>query len=84
MALADQQRQRLHRAWMRELSQKVESVGALSKSDMRAAVNAVDAWVEANQGAFNSALPTPARTQLTARQKARLLALVLQRRWEVL
>ena len=37
-------------------------------------------WLEQDP---NSAIPLPARTALTPRQKARLLALVLQRRYEV-
>lgn len=56
---------------------------ALTKADLQAAVDASDAWADANAASFNSAIPLPARTALTARQKARLLALVLQRRFEV-
>ena len=42
----------------------------------------VDAWVEANAAGFNAAIPLPARTGLSAVQKARLLAMVVQRRFE--
>lgn len=52
------------------------------KADLRAAVDAVDQWIDDNAASFNAAIPQPARGALTARQKARLLALVLKRRFE--
>ena len=55
----------------------------LTKPDLRAALNAVDDWVEANAASFNSALPQPARSSLSARQKAMLLMMVVARRFEV-
>lgn len=55
----------------------------LSKPDLRAAVDAVDDWVDANAGAFNAAIPQPARSALTAQQKANLLLYVVRRRFEV-
>lgn len=67
---------------MVDLSDDHESC-AITKTDLRAAINAVDAWVDGNAASFNSALPAAARTGLTAPQKARLLAAVIRRRWEV-
>jgi hypothetical protein len=55
----------------------------ITKADLLLAVNAIDDWVEANSAAFNTAIPQPARTQLTTKQKARLLMLVVSRRFEV-
>lgn len=55
----------------------------INKTDLRAALNAVDDWADSNAASYNSALPLPARTSLTARQKARLLMIVLRRRYEV-
>lgn len=55
----------------------------LNKADLRAAVDAVDAWADANAAAFNAAIPQPARTLLTAKQKAELLVYVVRRRHEV-
>jgi len=54
------------------------------KAELRAAVDAVDAWVEASQAAFNAALPLPARSALTARQKAKVLMDVVSRRFGVI
>lgn len=58
----------------------------ITKVDLRAAIDAVDDWVEAAQGAlappvgFNGALPQPARSSLTAQQKTLLLCWVTMRR----
>lgn len=65
-----------------EAMRQGEALG-LTKADLRAAVNAIDAWADTNAGAFNTAIPQPARTALTARQKALLLMMVIRRRWEV-
>jgi len=56
---------------------------SIVKADMRAAVNAIDDWVEANASAFNTAIPQPARGASTTQQKAKLLWYVVQRRFEV-
>lgn len=62
---------------------RLSSVGvlALTKADLRAAVNAADTWVSDNAAAYNTALPQPARGALTAPQKALLLQVVVERRY---
>lgn len=55
----------------------------LSRADLRAAINAIDDWVDANAAAFNTAIPQPARGTLTAKQKAQLLFFVVNRRFDV-
>jgi len=55
----------------------------IRKAELRAAITAVDAWADSNQASFNSAIPLPARTSLTARQKAEILLFVIRRRWEL-
>lgn len=55
----------------------------ITKSDLRAAVDAIDDWIEANSASFNSAIPQPARGQLTTKQKARLLVFIASRRYLV-
>lgn len=64
---------------MRDLSDIRESI-AVTKTDLRAAINAVDDWCDTNAASFNTAIPQPARAQLTASQKALLLAYVALRR----
>ena len=61
----------------------VWEVISVSKADLRAAVDAIDQWVEDNQVSFNSTIPLPARTELSAKQKVQLLFYVVRKRWEV-
>lgn len=61
-----------------------EQTGALTKADLRAAVNAIDDWIEANASAFNQAIPQPARSALSLKQKAMIFWYCTTRRWEVL
>lgn len=67
---------------MRDLSAAGEPC-AVTKADLRAALNAADTWVDDNAASFNAAIPQPARGALTASQKARLLMRVVRRRYEV-
>jgi len=59
---------------------------AITKPDLRAAIDATDEWIEAAQGAlapptgYNAALPQPARGSLTAQQKTLLFCWVAMRR----
>ncbi len=80
--LTDPDRKALQQAWCAELSRRRTPFN-LSRADLRAAVNAIDDWVDANSTAFNQAIPQPARAALTAQQKAELLMFVVQRRFEV-
>lgn len=67
---------------MRDLSDVREACNA-SKAELRAVVDAIDDWVDANAASFNSAIPQPQRANLTAQQKARLLMAVVARRFAV-
>lgn len=78
--LVDSDRAAINTELMRDLSVAQESCG-LTKADLRAAVDAADSWANSNAASFNTALPLPARTALTAAQKARLLMYVVRRRW---
>lgn len=80
--LSDPDRAGLHAQIMHDLSVDHDSC-AVTKADLRAALNAADDWANSNAASFNSALPLPARTALTAQQKARLLMAVIKRRFEV-
>ena len=73
----------IHKKFMSEESNLRENM-ALSKIDIRAAINETDTWIEDNQASFNQALPITARTNLTARQKVLLFMYVANRRWEVI
>jgi hypothetical protein len=81
--LADADRQQVWKEYQTALGANRDVVGALTKHDLKAAVDAIDAWVDANSAAFNTAIPQPARGALTTKQKAGLLTLVVQRRYQV-
>ena len=53
----------------------------VGKADLRAAINALDAFMEANATAINNAIPAAARSALTIKQKAMLLMYVITRRY---
>lgn len=78
--LTDEQRFEAWAEFMREISDAQESIG-VTKPDLRAALNAIDLWVSDNATAFNTAIPQPARTALTASQKVRLLMFVVRKRF---
>ena len=80
--LADADRIDIWAEFMRNRSAAHEPFGVLTKVDLRAAVNAIDQWVSDNASAFNTAIPQPARAQLTAPQKALLLQYVVAKRFE--
>lgn len=79
-ALTNEQRLALFAQLMSDLSAKNEAVG-VTKPQLRAAVDAVDDWLEANAASLNSAIPQPARGNLTTAQKARMLAIVALKRY---
>lgn len=66
--------------WADLMCQNTSTV-AITKTQLRAAVDAIDAWFDANAGTLNSALPTAARNGLTTPQKAALLSFVIAKRY---
>lgn len=77
-ALSDQDRHELHA----ELMRGIITNGGLTKAQLRAAVDGIDGYIDANVVAMNAAIPQPARGVLTTAEKARLFALVALRRYE--
>jgi len=63
--------------WMRKNLEEI----TINKNDLRAALDAIDTWVNTNKTSFNAAIPLPARTSLSADQKARLLLMVVEERF---
>jgi len=80
--LSDPDRAALWADFMRDVT-NIAGAGAITKTELRSAVNAVDQWVDDNATAFNTAIPQPARGALTSKQKASLLLYVVRRRFEV-
>lgn len=77
--LPDNDRRDVWAELMRRLSDERRSI-TINKDQLRAAVDAADAWTDANAASFNSALPAAARNGLTTAQKALLLVYVVTRR----
>jgi hypothetical protein len=80
--LPDADRIRIWRGLQRWWSNLREAM-PLNKADLRAAVNAADAWVDSNSASYNSALPLAARNGLTSNQKTLLLVAVILMRHNV-
>ena len=67
--------------FQQNVSAALEAFGALTKADILAAANALDDYLNTNAAAINLAIPQPARAQLTTSQKARLLKIVITKRY---
>jgi hypothetical protein len=69
--LPEADRQRVANALFREYSKadNAQGIPTCLASDWKAAVDAVDDWIEANQVAFNAGLPTKFRNNATLAQK---------------
>lgn len=80
--LSDPDRAALTAEWQRDPAFRSESC-SITKADLRAAINGLDAYLDSNAIAINNAIPQPARGALTQKQKARLLIYVVRRRYEV-
>lgn len=80
--LPEQDRLELWAELMRRYSVDGETIG-VTKPELRAAVDAIDDFMDANAAAINQALPQPARGVLTTAQKAILLTFVVERRYLV-
>ena len=68
---------------MRKYSRDGETIG-INKADLRAAVNAVDNYMDNNAAAMNNELPQPAKGTLTPAQKALILSYVVLKRYKVI
>lgn len=57
------------------------SASGVTKADLRAAVDAIDSYLNTNASAINSAIPQPARANLSTPIKALLMMFVVQKRY---
>ena len=74
--LTDTDRERTAAQWMRDNLEPA----SFTKAQLRAALDATDDWIQANDAAFNAALPQPFRGAATADQKTLLFCYVAMRR----
>ena len=78
-----QDQQRCQRGMMRTSAALFGGVPGVLKTDLLAAVQAADAWIDANAGSYNAALPAAFRNNATIPQKAFLLTVVIAARYGV-
>lgn len=78
--LTTEQRQALWAAFQRENTESI----SVTKADLRAAVDALDDWFDANMATINTAIPQPARGALSTKQKAMLFMYAMTKRFEAL
>ena len=78
--LTSEQRHDLWADFMREFP-KEQTLGAITKAQLRAAVDDLDQFFSDNAATVNAAIPQPARGVLTTRQKALLLIHVIRARY---
>ena len=69
--------------WRWFMRRNKEACG-FTKTDLRAAVDATDTWIDQNASAFNTALPVAFRTNATLTQKTLLFCFVAMRRAGIL
>jgi hypothetical protein len=77
--MTDPQRAALVAELMAEISAARE-LCPVTKTALRAALDAADAWCSDNAASYNSALPVGFRTNASVAQKSRLLESVIKRR----
>lgn len=81
--LSAQERTKISQEFQAAISRVNDTFSGVLKPDIVAAVSAADQWAEDNKSSYNAALPLPARTALTAQQKAAILVYVITRRYEL-
>lgn len=79
-ALTSAERERVHRLLMRRWSGQREAC-TFTKAELRAAVDAIDTWLEANATTINQQFPAAFRTTATPAQKAAVLSYVAMTRF---
>ena len=75
--LTDTQRAEVTAAFM----QQAKGPHTILKADVRAAVDGLDSWYDANAAAANQAIPQPARGAMSLEDKALMSNLVVNKRY---
>lgn len=78
-ALIAEERRRVWAHLMRRWDKALGRI-PVTKTELRAAVDATDQWIEDNQASFNTALPQPFRGAATAPMKTLMFCYVAMRR----
>lgn len=80
-ALSENDRQECYVNLMRDVELSAETYGTLTKADVRAAVDAIDQFLEDQKTTINNAIPQPARGAMTTKQKAKMLVWIVTKRY---
>jgi hypothetical protein len=78
--LTDPDRAAIAAQMNRDISSAREPLACV-RADIRATVDALDTFLNANATAINNAIPAGPRAALTSAQKARILAAVIKQRY---
>lgn len=82
MALTTEQRLEVYKRFVADQGRTFEPIPIL-KSELKAAGDAIDDWIDSNMASLNTAIPEPARSGLTQAQKIKLFKYILDVRTEV-
>ena len=80
MALTETERLAGARTWVKRVFVSRNETATVTASDVKAAFDAADGWIDSVQVSFNSALPEPFKSTATADQKALMLVFVVMKR----
>lgn len=80
--LTDEIREEISIRYQSDISVLFDLLDNVTKSDIRAAVDSTDQWVEDNKTSFNDSLPAATKDNLTAEQKSQILTYVVARRFQ--
>lgn len=67
--------------WKEFIARNKDSWGAVTKTDLRSAVNDLDAWVDANKASALAAITEPSKTELINPQVALLFSIIVNKRF---
>lgn len=72
------------KAFLMQAMSRINEPCNLTKSDWHACLNAVDEWIEDNKASYLAAIPEPAKSELTNKQKAWILFIAAEKRYNIL
>lgn len=84
MALTETERLRGARTWAKRVFVNRNQTATVTASEVKAAFDAADDWVDSVQASFNAALPEPFKSTATAEQKALMLVYVVMKRTQLI
>jgi len=80
-ALPYSAREKIWNEFNHDLSVSNQPIGAVSKQDLRAAVDSLDDWITNSAPTLDEGIPEPARSALTQHQKTKLFMLIVAERY---